>query len=634
MSPCHPPRSGSSLRTRASCLVQHVKNLSLLLGWLYFTWTLFAEDGIWIDLTIREQRVHLLFDTGADFPALRRSVAERLKLKLLPSPVPDRITNEMTESCRFQWKDAQPGPVSAETQFVILDFPRGFTSADGVMTWTLFRRNVIAFDAINGLRIGSEVPAEALAWPKFKLRTDLSLLAFDSGGVDAQHRIILVDTGYEGGVALNRALWAKWMATRGQQPATMIGVGTGVIIMKEVWADHIAIGSLVLTNVPVHEADPRLLPPGLDHAATLGLYALRRLDFVSDWTNGVVYARPRGDIPPVYPQNRLGALFVPGDDTHNALVAHVAEGSPADLAGIRDGDILLKVDQVDVTKWPTEREIVHPHFWEAPPGSTFKLTLKRQNHEYDTTVTLRQILGCPGQSPIPPALAAWQGKAEHGDAQAQFELGGILHNGEFGVAVDQREGAKWIRKAADQNLAAAQYTLGLLYASGEGVPKDNQQAFQWFHKAAEQNVPGAQGKVGLYYDNGLGVETNVAEALSWYRKAAEQNDPDAQTLLGLHFMTGMGVETNEWEAAKWFRKAAYQNNANAQSCLSRCYVFGQGVAKDFVQAYKWALLAAKKGNDDAKQRLPQFLQVLKPAQIEEAQKLAAQFEAVQPSAPK
>ena len=57
-----------------------------------------------------------------------------------------------------------------------------------------------------------------------------------------------------------------------------------------------------------------------------------------------------------------------------------------------------------------------------------------------------------------------------------------------GVAKDHAEAAKWYRKAAEQNFAAAQYNLGICYAKGEGVAKDQVEAVKWYRKAAEQNL--------------------------------------------------------------------------------------------------------------------------------------------------
>ena len=51
---------------------------------------------------------------------------------------------------------------------------------------------------------------------------------------------------------------------------------------------------------------------------------------------------------------------------------------------------------------------------------------------------------------------------------------GVLYTRGQGVKKDEREAAKWYRKAAEQNIAGAQYSLGAMYASrcrcGEGRP--------------------------------------------------------------------------------------------------------------------------------------------------------------------
>src|SRR5437879_2992662 len=62
----------------------------------------------------------------------------------------------------------------------------------------------------------------------------------------------------------------------------------------------------------------------------------------------------------------------------------------------------------------------------------------------------------------------YKGKAETGDARAQFRLGFCYANGQ-GVEKDSAEAVKWFRKAADQNDAPAQSFLGFCYSNGEGV---------------------------------------------------------------------------------------------------------------------------------------------------------------------
>jgi len=124
-----------------------------------------------------------------------------------------------------------------------------------------------------------------------------------------------------------------------------------------------------------------------------------------------------------------------------------------------------------------------------------------------------------------------KGKTEAGDAKSQTELGLRFSTG-AGVAKDQVEGVKWFRKAAEQNLAVAQYFLGFCFYAGEGVVKDQAEAVKWFRKAAEQNYAKAQYNLGVCYTHGEGVAEDQVEAVKWYRKAAEQNFVKAQYNLG------------------------------------------------------------------------------------------------------
>jgi TPR repeat protein len=79
--------------------------------------------------------------------------------------------------------------------------------------------------------------------------------------------------------------------------------------------------------------------------------------------------------------------------------------------------------------------------------------------------------------------------AEHGDARAQFSLGGMYYNGQ-GVRQDYPEAAKWTRKAAELGYTPAQAHLGVLYWNGQGVQQDVVLAYMWLSLAAT-NEPDA-----------------------------------------------------------------------------------------------------------------------------------------------
>ena len=358
-----------------------------------------AEARIWVDATINGQRVRFAFDTGATDSILFRSTAERLKLKLIEPPPDFRPTAGLVSGPLTEPVDFAYGSWTGRSQFGVISIPSfADTAAEGLLSWYPLRHEVFIFDAAKQkLDIRDAVPESALGWPKFKQRTDARILGFEVGGENSQHRSVYVDTGSEDGVTLHPSLWKKWLAIRTNQPVTVSAFFTpasGLLVKQEMWASELSIGLLVLKDVPVREADVKESWSSVpDYAATLGLFALRRLDLVVDGTNGVVYARPRGDPAPAYPHNRLGAIFVPRDMQSDPLLAHVAPRSPAYLAGIRDNDVLLKIDDLDVTKWRTDPGVMPlSRFWVRPVGTALKLTLKRGEREYETRVVLKDIL--------------------------------------------------------------------------------------------------------------------------------------------------------------------------------------------------------------------------------------------------
>ena len=111
-------------------------------------------------------------------------------------------------------------------------------------------------------------------------------------------------------------------------------------------------------------------------------------------------------------------------------------------------------------------------------------------------------------------------QAEHGDAQAQYEVGRRLWNGD-GVDQDHKQAADWFDRAARQGLAAAQCALGLCYERGDGVEQDMWQAAAWYQWAAQQDHAEAQLRLSECYEKGRGVPKDKEKATEWLYKAAQ-----------------------------------------------------------------------------------------------------------------
>ena len=208
--------------------------------------------------------------------------------------------------------------------------------------------------------------------------------------------VILVDTGNPVGVSLNTRRWKDWRDKNEGHPFTLIAnytPGIGLKVHEERWADDLGIGDFVISDVPVVQDDPawEQVIPG--YQARFGLFALSQLEVIIDAPGGYFYTRQRENTQSKCPHNRAAAVFVPENPTSQHLVAHVVEQGPAFQAGIRNGDILLKIDDLDVTKWQTDPKVLPlSRFWRKPAGTKLELSLSRNDKPFKAAVELKDIL--------------------------------------------------------------------------------------------------------------------------------------------------------------------------------------------------------------------------------------------------
>ncbi len=113
-------------------------------------------------------------------------------------------------------------------------------------------------------------------------------------------------------------------------------------------------------------------------------------------------------------------------------------------------------------------------------------------------------------------------EAQAGNAKAQHELGIRYLTGKD-MPADTVKGAYWIKKAADQNLTAAQYNYGILLINGWGTDWNPFEAFKQFYYAAMDKMPQAEYVLGLLYTDNLIIKRDMSEAYKWVQKSANQN---------------------------------------------------------------------------------------------------------------
>jgi len=144
-------------------------------------------------------------------------------------------------------------------------------------------------------------------------------------------------------------------------------------------------------------------------------------------------------------------------------------------------------------------------------------------------LSLLALLACgePADSPgtADTALEELRQTTASGNATAQYQLAMRYVTG-AGVAQDGPTVLAWMRRAAQQGCAPAQYELGSFYTLNRPT-QDDRQAAQWLRQAAEQGHAAAPYSLGMLYAADRGVAHDPAEAYAWLSLAADQDDPNA-----------------------------------------------------------------------------------------------------------
>ena len=179
-----------------------------------------------------------------------------------------------------------------------------------------------------------------------------------------------------------------------------------------------------------------------------------------------------------------------------------------------------------------------------------------------------------GFSKPPDAQALLLRAAEQGYAPAQIALARLsLKQKDTDTAQD------WLREAADQGVAEAEFELGQLEA--EAASRQS-----WLQKAYAHGYRPAGVELGkIYAQTGqAGADQEAALAL-----AAEAGEVEAQYVLG-NLLRRAG--TRDREAARWYLKAAQQHHALACYSMGRMIEEGRGYRQDDKTAQQYYHQAA------------------------------------------
>lgn len=374
---------------------------ALLNGCLNFSHA--ADERIFVPAKINGIPVRFSFDTGTGAPiVLYSTTARKLHLKVTPPPADARVGPGQTQMGWTGPQELDFGVTNFDTSFLVAEVPAYLNwPEDGLLGWPAISNNVFSINCIaDKLNFLTNLPANTGDWVECRIQTNSDDLTLVLPGDQSPRRVIALDTGYYGGVKLDSKSWRGWEMAHTNQPTTLDAYYTpsiGLVVKNETWAACLDMGPLALTEVPVEEADSTDIAshskPGARYVATLGFAAMKRLDIIIDGRHGMAWLRPKQTPPLPYWHNRLGAVFVPRDLKSDDLVAQVIKGSPAFVAGIRNGDVLLKIGDLDCTQWRTDSKVLPlSRFFNGPAGTKLEFTVKRAGKIVTVAAVLRNIL--------------------------------------------------------------------------------------------------------------------------------------------------------------------------------------------------------------------------------------------------
>lgn len=198
-----------------------------------------------------------------------------------------------------------------------------------------------------------------------------------------------LDTGFTGGLALR--------VPTNEVPQPAVGGITAWGTQGAEQGQFARVHALHLGDSPLHQvvaafpsSGPEDLAGGFTNHGMLGLRVLERFTTWVDYSRGRVIFEPNARFSEAFSFHTVGLRLQPWvPDSVRLTVAHVIEGSPADRAGVRQGDVLLAVDGKSVGEW-TPDDLAE--VWERTPGSAVELTLERDGERETLRIVTARIL--------------------------------------------------------------------------------------------------------------------------------------------------------------------------------------------------------------------------------------------------
>jgi hypothetical protein len=253
---------------------------------------------------------------------------------------------------------------------------------DGLLGYDFFSRFAVELDYAAGtLAVGREPRGDALALPLVR-RHPFARAAFTVGGRRLEHEF-LVDTGFRSGLVLASPFVEEHdlVALFGHTIEATTGVGIGGPTVERVGrAERVELGGFVLEGVVVNLSQARAgTLANRGYGGIVGSEILRRFTATFYYPRERLWLEPNVYFDEPFEFDLSGLYLVGGDGIE---VFRVLAGSPADEAGIREGDRVI----TDLRLEDLRRA------FRAQAGTEHTLEVERAGRRFTATFRLRRMI--------------------------------------------------------------------------------------------------------------------------------------------------------------------------------------------------------------------------------------------------
>jgi len=313
-----------------------------------------VENGLMIiPVDIEGETYRFLFDTGAP-NVVSTELSERLKLKKSRSikTVDSQGNESLLDYVKVQ-KINISGAAFVNTTAAVADLKQAEAIAclniDGLIGANLMRKAFWQIDSQkNVIRIASDFdqltrPVNGYIVPFTTEVTGTPLIHLRMGHVDVKK--LKMDTGSVGFLSTDSESYNglksenQILAERSSYGASSVGLfGTSENdTIRQVLVKELSMGNLSVAG--------QVIDMKRSKSSLLGMSFLRNYLVTIDWKNNLVYLYPQGEFQNAYAESFGISLFKEGD---KMVVSLIADGSSAQQQGIKVGDVVLRVNDVDV----------------------------------------------------------------------------------------------------------------------------------------------------------------------------------------------------------------------------------------------------------------------------------------------